>query len=310
MMDISVIILTYNEELHIKRTIENVKKFTDQIFIVDSFSTDKTTEIAQSLNAQIYQNKWENNYAKQFNWALDNLPIKSRWILRLDADEYLTSELIEELVNRLPNVSYDTTGILLKRRHYFLGKWVKHGLYPVKLLRIFIYGEGRCELRWMDEHIQLFSGKTVEFKYDFIDDNLNNIGWWVNKHNNYATREAVDLLDIEYGIFGYSKNDFEKKIGVQAEEKRKKKYLYIRLPLFIRAFVYFFYRYLIKLGFIDGTIGFIFHFLQGLWYRTLVDCKLFEIKKTCGNDLRKIGDYLLVNHNININYKLEDKTEN
>jgi glycosyltransferase involved in cell wall biosynthesis len=307
MMDISVIILTYNEELHIKRSIENVKKFTDQIFIVDSFSTDKTIFIAKELGVSIYQNKWENNYAKQFNWALDNLPIKTKWVLRLDADEYLTSELIEELVNRLPNVSHDTTGILLKRRHYFLGKWVKHGLYPVKLLRIFIYGKGRCELRWMDEHIQLFSGKTVEFKYDFVDDNLNNIGWWVNKNNNYATREAVDLLDIEYGIFGYSKNDFEKKIGVQAEEKRRKKYLYMRLPLFIRAFVYFFYRYLIKLGFIDGKIGFIFHFLQGLWYRILVDCKLFEIKKKCDNDLRKINDYLLANYNININSILEDK---
>jgi glycosyltransferase involved in cell wall biosynthesis len=310
MLDISVIILTYNEELHIRRCIENVKVISRDIFVVDSFSTDRTIEIAKSLNAHIYQNKWENNYAKQFNWALDNLPIKSKWILRLDADECLTPELIEELIKRLPNVSHDTSGILLKRRYYFLGKWVKHGLYPVKLLRIFIYGKGRCELRWMDEHIQLFNGKTVEFKYDFIDENLNNIGWWVNKHNNYAIREAVDLLDIEYGIFGYSKNDFEKKIGIQAEEKRKKKHLYMRLPLFIRAFFYFFYRYLIKLGFTDGTIGFIFHFLQGLWYRTLVDCKLFEIKKNCGNDLSKIGDYLLVNYNININHKLDDKTEN
>jgi glycosyltransferase involved in cell wall biosynthesis len=307
MLDISVIILTYNEEMHIYRCIKNIKSIAKYIFVVDSFSTDKTIEIAQNMGALIYQNKWENNHAKQFNWALDNLPIKTKWILRLDADEYLTDELIEELKTRLPNLDDDILGIILKRRYFFFEKWIRNGLYPVKLLRIFVYGKGRCESRWMDEHIQLFDGKMIEFKHDFIDENLNNIEWWINKHNNYATREAIDLLDIEYGIVGYSKNDSEKRIGIQAKEKREKKHLYIRLPLFIRAFIYFFYRYFIKLGFLEGTRGFILHFLQGLWYRILVDSKLFEIKRKCGNDINKMCNYILINYNINC--MLEDKTK-
>jgi glycosyltransferase involved in cell wall biosynthesis len=307
MIDISVIILTYNEELHLARCIENIQSIATEIFVVDSYSTDKTIEIAKNMGALVYKNKWENNHAKQFNWALNNLPIKTKWILRLDADEYLTDELIEEIKIRLPYLNDDISGIILKRRYVFLGKWIKNGLYPVKLLRIFMNGKGCCESRWMDEHIQLFEGKTTEFEYDFVDENLNNIGWWVNKHNNYATREAIDLLDIEYGILGYSENDYKKKIGVQAERKRKKKHFYVRLPLFVRAYIYFFYRYFIKMGFLEGTSSFIFHFLQGLWYRILVDSKLFEIKGKCGNDINKICNYILINYNINC--KLGNKTK-
>jgi glycosyltransferase involved in cell wall biosynthesis len=307
MLDISVIILTYNEELHIYRCIENIKSIAKDIFIVDSFSNDQTIEIARNMGALIYQNKWENNHAKQFNWALDNLPIKTKWVLRLDADEYLTNELIEELKIKMPNLDDDISGIILKRRYFFLERWIRNGLYPVKLLRIFVYGRGRCESRWMDEHIQLFDGKILEFKNDFIDDNLNSIEWWVNKHNNYATREAIDLLDMEYDIFGFSKNDFKKKIGIQANKKRNYKHLYMRLPLFIRAFIYFFYRYFTRLGFLEGARGFIFHFLQGLWYRILVDFKLFEIKIKCGNDINKICDYILINYNMTCT--LKGKTE-
>ncbi|GHV67912.1 glycosyl transferase [Spirochaetia bacterium] len=298
MLDISVIILTYNEEIHIRRCIENIRPIAKDIFIVDSFSIDKTLEIAQGLGAQVYQNKWENNYAKQFNWALDNFPIKTKWVLRLDADEYLTDELINEIQEKLSALSDDITGVVFKRRHIFLGKWMKRGIYPVKLLRLFQYKKAICEQRLMDEHIQLLEGNAVEFDYDFVDHNLNDLSWWSNKHIGYAIREAADLLAIEYTTD--IKNTQVPKLGEQAAAKRKKKINYAKQPLFIRSFAYFIYRYFFKLGFTEGKKGFLWHFLQGWWYRTLVDAKIFEIKQVCGNDKEKIVTYLETQYGIKL----------
>ncbi|MDD3585525.1 MAG: glycosyltransferase family 2 protein, partial [Kiritimatiellae bacterium] len=199
-MDISVVILTLNEELHIRRCIENVQPLARDVFVVDSLSTDNTVEISKCLGAQVFQNKWEGLYARQFNWALENLPIKTEWVLRLDADEYLYPELIDEIKAKLASLPEDVTGVAFKRRHIFLGRWMKRGTYPVTLIRLFRYGKARCEQRLMDEHIELLEGRSVTFDGDFADDNLNDIGWWTAKHNGYALREAVDLLDLEYGI--------------------------------------------------------------------------------------------------------------
>jgi glycosyltransferase involved in cell wall biosynthesis len=295
MLDLSIIILTYNEELHIQRCLENVLSMAKEIFIVDSYSADKTVEIAETLGAKVYQNKWENNYAKQFNWALKNLPIQTQWILRLDADEYLIPELIEELKEKLNTIDESITGIIFKRRHIFLNKWIKRGTYPVKLLRLFQYKKAICEQRWMDEHIQLIEGYSIEFQHEFIDHNLNNLGWWTQKHNNYSIREAIDLLDIELNLSGKSNENVL--IG-QAAYKRNKKLSYAKKPLFIRSFAYFIYRYIFKLGFTEGKEGFLWHFLQGWWYRTLVDAKIFEIKKACGNDKEKIIEYIKINYHI------------
>jgi glycosyltransferase involved in cell wall biosynthesis len=301
MLDLSVIILTYNEEIHIRRCIENVKSVAKEIFIVDSFSTDKTIEIAKNLNAQIYQNKWENNHAKQFNWALDNLPIKTKWVLRLDADEYLTDELLDELKQKLPSLSDSITGIVFKRRRIFLDKWVKSGGEDtIRLLRLFQYKKAICEKRFMDEYIQLLEGKCIDFVHDFVDHNLNDISWWTNKHIGYAIREAVDLLNIEYNFWSFENNIQNSTIGRRQTDKRKKKLFYARKPLFIRSFLYFLYRYFFKFGFIDGIEGFLWHFLQGWWYRTLVDVKILEIKRECKNDKDKIMSYLKEKYSIDL----------
>lgn len=297
MSNLSVIILTLNEEIHLKRCIASIKDLTNEIFIVDCFSSDKTAEIAESLGAKIFKNKWENNYAKQFNWGLENLPIKTEWVLRLDADEYLTPELVYEIKEKLPQLPDNITGVIFNRRHIFLGKWIKRGIYPVKLLRLFRYKKAICEQRWMDEHIVLLEGKAVEFENDFVDHNINNLSWWISKHNGYAIREAIDLLDIELNLF---EKDNKVKLVGQAREKREKKIKYAKQPLFIRAFLYFIYRYIFKLGFLDGKEGFLWHFLQGWWYRTLVDALIFEIKHACGNDKEKIKSYIKKNYNIDL----------
>ena len=290
MLDISVIILTYNEEIHIRRCIENIKPVAKDIYVVDSFSTDKTIEIAEESGAKIFQNKWKKNHSKQLNWGLQHLPIQTKWVLRLDADEYFTDALITELKEKLADLPENISGVVFNRRHIFLGKWMKRGTYPVKLLRLFRAGKGICEQQFMDEHIQILEGDTLEFECDFVDHNLNSLDWWISKHVGYSIREAIDLLNIEFNIYGNTEET--KGLGAQALAKRKKKYKYSKYPLFWRSFAFFIYRYFFKLGFLEGKEGFLWHFLQGWWYRTLVDSKVYEIKKACGSDKELIFNYV------------------
>lgn len=302
MLDLTVIILTKDEELHIKRCIDRLRPLCPKrTLLIDSISSDKTKQIAQSMGAEVVENPWPGNQAAQFNWALDHLPVDTRWVLRLDADEYLLPELVEEIKQKLPGMPSDVSGVVFNRRHIFMGKWMKRGIYPVKLLRLFRYGKGRCEQRLMDEHIQISEGKIVEFDNDFCDHNLNNLSWFCHKHVNYAVREAADLLDIEFDITGAAATDSDKEISRQAIAKRNKKHKYARQPLFWRSFAYFLYRYLAKGAFLDGKEGFLFSFIQGWWYRTLVDAKVLEIKrKSKGNNPDEIKRILKEEYNIGI----------
>jgi glycosyltransferase involved in cell wall biosynthesis len=283
MIDISVIILSFNEEIHIKRCIEKVSVLTNKIFIVDSYSTDKTVEIARQLGATVIHNKWPGNQAAQFNWALDHLDIDTEWIIRLDADEYLTGELIDEIIDRLPLLDKNITGVLLDRRLVFMGKLIRYGVDKVTILRLFRKNNARYSQSWMDEHLILLKGETVLFKSSFIDDNLQTLGNWTDKHNDYSIREAINILDNQIGLLNNKENH---SVNI------RKKNFYAKLPMFYRAFGYFVFRYIFKLGFLDGKEGFIRHFLQGWWYRTLVDAKLLEIQKACGDDKIKIKSYL------------------
>jgi len=291
MKNISVLLLTYNEEKHIKRCLESLLEFTKDIFIVDSFSTDLTIEIAKSMGAKVYQNTWI-NYARQFQWGLDNCDIKTTWVMRMDADEYVLPELSKEIVENLDSINEDVSGIYIKRRMYFKNKWIKYGgKYPEWLLRIWKYEDGYIEDRWMDEHIVLKKGKTIHFKNDLVDDNLNDISWWTQKHNNYATREAIDILNINYN-FQFKIEIKSSIFGEQEQFKRQLKKVYARIPLFTRPFLYFVWRYFIKLGFLDGKRGLIWHFLQGFWYRFLVDAKIYEIIKKTKDNNSSIEDIL------------------
>lgn len=301
MLDLSVIILTYNEELHIRRCLENVAPIAKDIFIIDSFSTDATLDIAEEFaNIHILQNRWENNHAKQFNYGLTHAGITTQWMLRLDADEYLLPELVKELQEKLPTLPDDVTGVIFNRRHIFMKKWMKRGIYPVKLLRAFRRGKGICEQRLMDKHIQLTEGRAVKFEHDFCDHNLNNLSWFCH----YAIREAVDLLNIELNLTGTAETDINKEISPQALAKRIKKHKYARQPLFWRSFAYFCYRYFLKGACLEGKVGFIWTFLQSWWYRTLVDVKVFEIKRACGNDRNRIRQYVNVEYGIDLSINI------
>ena len=281
MLDITTIILTYNEEIHIKRCLDIICPVAKDVFVIDCFSKDRTVEIAQSYaNVHVLQHEWPvTKHAGQFNWALENVPITTKWVMRLDADEYPLPDLIEEMQAKIPSLGDDITGIVLRRRHIFMGKWVKRGVYPIKLIRIFRYGKAMCEQRFMDEHIQLLEGQYVEFEHDFCDENIHDISRYCHKHVEYAAREAVDLLDIELDLTGTATADRDRHICTQSEKKRRLKYSYAKKPLFWRSFAYFIYRYFLRGGFLDGKEGFLFAFIQGWWYRTLVDIKILEVRR-------------------------------
>ncbi|MBC7891436.1 MAG: glycosyltransferase family 2 protein [Sphingobacteriaceae bacterium] len=280
---LSVIILTFNEEAHIARCLESLASLTHQIFIVDSGSTDRTVEIATGMGAQVVHNPWV-TYAQQFNFGIERNPFASAWVMRMDADEYLLPELAAELSQRLPTLSPDVSGVYVKRRVVFMNRWIRYGgYYPTWLLRIWRDGQGICEQTWMDEHIKLTGGNTVQFNHDLVDHNLNNLTWWTQKHNQYAIREVIDLLNIRYD-FANTERVVPRLFGTQEERKRYLKVKYASAPLFTRPLLYFLYRYVFKLGFLDGTKGFIWHFLQGLWYRFLVDAKVYEVYHRAGRD--------------------------
>lgn len=298
-LDLTTIILTYNEELHIRRCLENVCSFSKRVIVVDSPSTDSTVEICKEFqNVNVVTHKYPGNQAEQFNWALDNLSIETEWILRIDADEYLLPDLVDELRIKLPHLPSEVTGIELKRRHIFMDRWVKHGIYPIMILRLFRTGCGRYDERLMDEHIILLRGNSIVFDNDFCDHSLISIDDYCKKHLNYARREAVEVLDEIYTLTEDNKDTCS--LGTQARKKHKAKSKYNKLPLFIRSFIYFVYRYIVKGGFIDGKAGFVFAFIQGWWYRTIVDLNIYNIQKICGEDRSKIRYYIKHNYGIEI----------
>jgi len=276
-MTLTAIILTFNEEKHLARCIESLAGLVDVIVVADCFSTDATRAIARAHGARVVQRAWV-NHATQFNWALTQLDAGTAWVLRIDADEVLTPELAAALRARLPVLGPEIDGVTFGRRMTFQGRLIRWGgVFPVQVLRVFRYGRGECENRWMDEHIKV-AGPTIAVPGELIDDNLQPLTWWTDKHNHYASREAVDLLNLAYGFMPH--DTVANLGGGQAGVKRwVKEAVYARLPGGFRALTYFFYRYVIRLGFLDGQAGTAFHFLQGFWYRYLVDAKVAEVRR-------------------------------
>ncbi|WP_405223947.1 glycosyltransferase family 2 protein [Lentisalinibacter sediminis] len=280
---ITALILTLNEELHLERCILSVRSCVDEVVVVDSYSTDKTIEIARRCGARVVQHKWV-NYATQFNWGLTCLADSTGWVLRIDADEYIDGTLSSEIKARVSTLPEDIDGVYLARRMKFQGKRIKYGgVFPIKVIRIFRLGRGRCEERWMDEHIKV-SGKTVELEGELLDDNLNSLSWWIDKHNSYASREAVDLLNLEFAFLPFDTVAKSRGAGQDARKRWVKESVYSRLPLGARALLYFVYRYFLRAGFLDGREGTSFHFLQGFWYRYLVDAKVAEVRRCMEED--------------------------
>lgn len=281
MADLTTIILTGNEEKNIKECIESVRKISKRIIVIDSYSVDKTVEIAKKMGAEIYEHKWE-NYASQFQYGLDKANVTTNWILRFDADERLTDESAAEIEKICKdNINTDINGIILRFEVTFLGKKLRHGgIYPIKVLRVFKNGKAKIEDRNMDEHMQLLEGKSIELINDSLHIDYKDLTTWIEKHNKYSSREVLDYMNSKNTIIG------DTHLEKNAKIKRFIKFnIYYRLPMNVRSNLYYIYRYYIKLGFLDGKEGKIFAFLQAYWYRFLVDAKIYEYEKEVDGEL-------------------------
>lgn len=234
------------------------------------------------------------NQAQQFNWAIRNCEIAGDWIWRVDADEYISEELGEKVSKAIGTCEQDVNGIYVNKAIVFQGRKLKHGgWYPAPQIKVIRKGFGESENKVMDEHLIITSGKTIYVDGDQTDENLNDLTWWSDKHNKYASREAINMLQMQYEMDADAEGVAAKFFGNDAERKRWLKVRYARMPLFLRPFLYFFIRFILKLGFMDGKQGFIWYVLQGFWYRFLVDAKVYEIKKKFGFDEGKIKKYLI-----------------
>lgn len=274
MADITVITLTKDEERNIERCIASVKGFAKRHIVVDSGSMDSTCEIARRLGAEVHVHAFE-NYARQFNWALDNLSIDTKWVLRLDADECFSKGLCGKLEKILADEeSGDVNGILMEANFYFMDRHIRHGGPKKRKTMIFRNGFGRVEDRQMDEHTIVSGGRILELDDRFEHFDFKDLDSWISKMNWYATREMMDYFAAMEGA-----NQTGPTEKANMKVRRKKFGFYYRLPMFLRCMMLFIYNYIFRLGFLDGKEGFIYHWMYQRWFRTLVDAKIYEQMK-------------------------------
>lgn len=258
MLDLTVIILQKNEALHIRRCLKKLKPLElQQVLVVDCFSIDGSDKVAQEMGATVVYHEWPGNQALQFNWALDNLKIETKWVLRVDADEYLSDELICEIRDFVADPPEDVSLVELPLARTWMQQRVRFGMPTVYVARMFRYGLCRYGEREMDEKLVPCEGRAIRFEHPFIDDNLNEFAWWKAKHLNYAEREARQAISGAHG----------------------NKALYYRLPPFLRAIAYWGARYFLFGGFLDGRVGWSWNWWQGLWYRWQVDKMIVTLKR-------------------------------
>lgn len=275
-INITAVILTFNEGIHLQRCIDSLKSLTKKIYVIDAFSTDNTVELALNAGVTVIQNQWPGNHSLQFNWALTQIPSDSSWILRIDADEVLEPNLVKELRGALNSIPSEVVALRCNRKMIFQGYLLRYGgLRANRVQRIFRYGFGHSESRWMDEHI-VVDGIVQDLAGAILDNNLNNLSFWIEKHNNYASKEALELLNLKYHFLP---NSVRASSSVNSVKRFIKENFYAPLPGGFRALLYYIYRYIFLLGFLEEKRGRQFHFLQGFWYRYLVDCKVAEVER-------------------------------
>ena len=270
----TVLLLSFNSADTLGATLTRARQVSDEIFVIDSFSTDGTVALAESFGAKVVQHAFE-NYGAQRNWAIDNLPITRPWQLHLDADEVMDDELVAAILALPDNPEH--AGYFVPRYVRFLGRVMRHGgMSPTWHLRLFKTGIGRCEDRKYDQHYLLTGpGTTGQLPGVMIDDIAMSLSEWTARHNRWADGEVAEMFAADSGEASAGRLVADAK-GNPAQRKRALRAKYNKLPLFVRPFALFGYRYFFKMGFLDGTEGFIFWTLQTFWFRFLIDSKIWE----------------------------------
>lgn len=270
---VTVVILTYNEALNLPQALESACEWAQDVFVLDSYSTDGTSAVASRYRCDLFRNRFE-GFAQQRNHALDHLPFRTEWVLFLDADEIVTPDLQAEIAE-VCAANRPEHGFYVKRRLMWMGRWVRHGCYPTWILRLFRRRHGRCGDRPVNEHVVL-DGPAGYLTHDLVHADRKGVTDWIQKHVRYAEYEARELLrtradrrDVRARLFG---NQVERKRWLRSQ-------LWERLPPLVRPFIYFAYRYLVRCGFLDGRAGLVYHLLQALWYPLLIDVRYLEMTR-------------------------------
>jgi glycosyltransferase involved in cell wall biosynthesis len=272
---VSVVILTFNEERNLPACLASVTDWAEEVVVVDSGSTDQTTAIAKAHGARLVTHPFD-THARQWAWALTDVPLTTDWVLALDADQQVTPELRHSIVAALGRESA-TAGYFVNRRQVFRGRWIRHGgYYPKYLLKLFRRSAARLDSDDLVDHHFRVDGRTERLAGDLVEDNRNEaeIFDWIAKHNRYARLQATEELARLQ-----RPRDRGQWRGDPDERTRRQKAVWARLPAYVRPLGYFLYRYVLRLGFLDGKQGFVFHFMQAWWYRLLVDINLDELRK-------------------------------
>ncbi len=283
---VSVIIPAKNEEVNLPACLTSVQR-ADEVFVVDSQSTDKSIEIAKSHGANVVQFNFNGRWPKKKNWSLDNLPLRNEWILIVDCDERITPELWDEIAQAIQNS--ENEGYYLNRRVFFLGKWIRHGgKYPDWNLRLFKHKNGRYENLGTEdirntgdnevhEHVVL-PGKIGYLKNDMLHEDFRDLFHWLERHNRYSNWEARVYYNIltgknDNGTIGASL------FGDAVQRKRFLKKIWVRLPF--KPFLRFVLFYIVQRGFLDGKAGYIYGRLLSQ-YEYQIGVKLYELSSCNG----------------------------
>jgi glycosyltransferase involved in cell wall biosynthesis len=276
-LPLTAVVLTYNEERNLEKCLASIAGHAAQIVVVDSFSTDGTIAIAERHGAEIVQHAYE-GHPQQWHWTLGNAAIANDWVFAIDADFVVTPALWDDLRRKLAAGPGDVDGYYVRHRQIFRGRTISHGgAYPNHWLRIFRRGKARVDLNELVDIHFYVDGKVGTIEFDVEERNFkdDDIAFWIQKQNNFARKQAVEESRRKAGMIAWpAKPDF---FGTPDQRKLFLKSIWFRLPLYVRPFLYFIYRYVLRLGFLDGKEGFVYHYTQGFLYRLLVDINLEEI---------------------------------
>lgn len=269
---VSVIVLTLNEELNLPHALASVRGWADQVFVVDSFSSDDTLEIARTMGAQVYQNPWE-HWAAQRNWALAHLPLRNDWVLFLDADEQVTTELAQEIGEVVATIPEDVAGCYIDRRFIFMGRWLRYAGYSPNWVLRFVRRQRVRILPAADREYFAVAGKVRYLVHHMLHEDRKDLTFWINKHNqlsNLAARGQIENATAEPEAAAAGELEGRRRLWIRRQ-------FWNRLPGSARPFASFIYRYLVRLGFLDGPEGFLYYALHEFWYPLLIYGKVAEL---------------------------------
>lgn len=268
---VTIVIIAQNEEANIQFCIESVVGWANEVFVVDSFSWDQTVLLATTAGAIVYQNQFA-DWASQRNWALNNLPLKTKWILFLDADEVATESFKQEVSQALLSVGEEIAAFYVYFDFVFLGSVLHYAYESPPVIRLIRLGQAHWEGSGAREYC-VIDKPIAHIRNRIWHEDHKGLSKWIEKQNGNATREAKVLWERKaVAKLAPDSKTSERRLRVWIRNQ-----IWPHLPLFLRPFIYFFYRYLLKRGFLDGRAGLTYTFLQGLWFNFLIDAKYYEL---------------------------------